>query len=234
MKFNMEQINGVTIYCGDAMEILPNLPMVDLILTDPPYKLTSGGHTGEMGGVFAPVAYDNSGSIVECNIDWPDFMPLLSAILPHGHAYVMANNRNVQAMLNAAESAGFGFHNLLVWDKITCTPNRWYAKNLEFIGFFYKGKAIYINDCSSKQLIRCPQVDVSQHPTEKPVALFEHYIVNSTEKNALVCDPFAGSGTTGVAAVKTGRRAILIEKSPEWYEVICRRVERASKQLYMF
>ena len=127
-----EVIGDVTIYCGDSMEIMPTIGDVDLIVTDPPYKLESGGRSGLMGGIFDPDNYDNSGSIVDCDIDWPDFMPLLSAMLPRGHAYVMANNRNVQAMLNAAEAAGFGFHNLLVWDKISCTPNRWYAKNLEF------------------------------------------------------------------------------------------------------
>lgn len=235
-----EVIGDVTIYCGDSMEILPTLgECADLVLSDPPYKLTSGGNKPSPGcvrmrGCFSDENYDNSGSIVDCDIDWTDFMPLLYGALKGGHAYIMANNRNVQAMLNAAESAGFGFHNLLVWDKITCTPNRWFAKNLEFIGFFYKGKAKYINDCSSKQLIRCPQVDESKHPTEKPVALFEHYIENSSNPGDLVIDPFSGSGSVGVAAVKTGRRAILIEKLPKWFDESCRRVEAASKQLQMF
>lgn len=229
-----ETIEGVTIYCGDAIEILPTIGPVDCIVTDPPYRLTSGGKNGEMGGCLDPENYNNDGGIVDCDIDWPDFMPLLYRILPRGHAYIMANNRNVQAMLNAADSAGFDFHNLLVWDKITCTPNRWYAKNLEFTGFFYKGKAKHINDCSAKQLIRCPQVDQSAHPTEKPVALFEHYIENSSDRGDLVCDPFAGSGTTGVAAVRTGRRAILIEKTTKWFDVCCQRVTAASQQLQMF
>lgn len=229
-----ETIGDITIYCGDALEILPTIGAVDCIVTDPPYRLTSGGKNGEMGGCLDPENYNNDGGIVDCDIDWPDFMPLLYQILPRGHAYIMANNRNVQAMLNAASSAGFDFHNLLVWDKITCTPNRWYAKNLEFTGFFYKGKAKHINDCSAKQLIRCPQVDQSAHPTEKPVALFEHYIENSTARGDLVCDPFAGSGTTGVAAVRTGRRAILIEKTTKWFDICCERVRIASQQLQMF
>ena len=228
------EINGVTIYCGDAMEIMPRLETVNMICSDPPYRLTSGGNTSTMSGIFDSARYNNDGGIVDCDIDWPDFMPLLANAMTRGHAYIMANNRNVQAMLNAAESAGFGFHNLLVWDKISCTMNRWYAKNLEFTGLFYTGKARAINDCSSKQLIRCPQVDESEHPTEKPVSLFEHYIKNSSDHGDIVLDPFAGSGSVGVAAVKTGRRAILIEKLPRWYDVACARVEAAANQLQLF
>jgi DNA modification methylase len=231
-----EIIGGATLICGDSMEILPTIGTVDMICCDPPYKLESGGNTtGEMGGCFARGTYDNSGSIVDCDIDWPDFMPLLSAALPAGHAYIMANNRNVQPMLNAAEVAGFKFHNLLVWDKVTATPNRWFMKNLEFTGFFFKGKAKYINDCGSKQLIRCPQVDDdSGHPTQKPVALFQSYIENSTQTGELVCDPFAGVFSSGVAAIKAGRRYIGIEKSEKWFEAGLRRIESAAKQIELF
>lgn len=221
----MRKIGDITIYHGDALEILPTISPVQIILTDPPYRLTSGGPSGMLGGCLDPENYSNDGGIVDCDIDWPDFMPALAKSLPQGHAYIMANNRNVQPMLNAAEAAGFRFHNLLVWDKISCTANRWYAKNLEFTGFFFRGKAKMINDCRAKQLIRCPQVDYSDHPTEKPVPLFEHYIENSSAPGDIVLDPFCGAGTTGVAAMRTGRKAILIEKNEKWFNVTCDRLE---------
>lgn len=224
----IEEIGNCKLYLGDALEIMPSLGVVDCIVTDPPYKLTSGGNTmGEMQGIFSKDRYDNSGSIVECDIDWPDFMPAIYDCLSRGHAYIMCNNRHVQNMLNAAESAGFNFHNLLVWDKITATPNRWYMKNLEFTGLFYKGKAQFINDCGSKQLIRCPQVDESDHPTEKPVALMQHYIENSTQAGQVVFDPFMGSGTTGIACVSIGRKFIGIEKDEKHFKTACTRIQRA-------
>ncbi len=221
-------IGDASLYHGDALKIIPSLDRVDLVVTDPPYKLTSGGLTA--GGLHERMGgdYDNSGQIVPCDIDWPDFMPHLYSVLMDGaQAYVMANNRNVQAMLNAAEDAGFGFHNLLVWDKLTATPNRWYMKNCEFTGFFFKTPAKSIKDCGAKQLISCPQVDVSDHPTEKPVALMRHYIDQSSIAKQTVFDPFMGSGSTGVAAIQSGRRFIGIEKDEKFFNMAVERITGA-------
>lgn len=234
MSHRKEIIGDCTLYLGDCLEVMPTLGNVDAVVTDPPYKLTSGGcgqHESSMRGIFSPDQYDNGGEIVPCDIDWSDFMPLFHRVLADpGHAYVMANNRNVQALLNAAENAGFGFHNLLVWDKVTATPNRWYMKNCEYTGFFYKGKAFAIKDCSSKQLLRVAHADDSQHPTEKPVMLMRHYIENSTRTGQTILDPFMGSGTTGVACVKLGRKFIGIELDERYFDIACRRIEEAYKQ----
>ena len=264
------------VYHGDTMEVLPALiadgVRADMLACDPPYLLTSGGPSGLMRGIFDPAQYDNGGHLVACDIDWTDFMPLFYEVLAdRAHAYVMANNRNVQAMLNAARwptgampkgalgiiqalgaaltngdrqplvqklvkalgsaDEGFEFHNLLVWDKVSATPNRWYMKNGEFTGLFYKGNAFAINDCSSMSVIRLPHQDVSDHPTEKPVALMELFVRNSTQPGQTVIDPFAGSGSTGVAAVKCGRRFIGIEKDERWFKVACDRIEGAGRNV---
>jgi len=225
------QIGNCRLYHGDTIEILPTLGQcADLVLVDPPYKLTSGGNnpkdkSKKMGGCFGYGEYNNSGSIVPCDIDWSDFMPLLyEALISGNHAYVMCNNRHVANMMNEAEAAGFGFHNLLVWDKVTATPNRWYMKNCEFTGMFYKTPAKYVTNCGAKQLISCPQVDVSDHPTEKPVPLMRHYIEQSTERGQIVLDPFMGSGTTGVAAVHAGRAFIGIEKDEKYFNMAVQRI----------
>lgn len=223
-----EIIGNHVLYHGDAMEILPALgACADLLCCDPPYLLTSGGCT--KGGLHERFGgggvYGNSGEIVPCDIEWADFMPLLfGALKANTQAYVMSNNRNVEAMLAAAREAGFHFHNILVWDKITATPNRWYMKNCEFIGFFSKGTARRINDCSAKMLIRCPQVDESIHPTEKPVALMRSYIDQSSAAGEIVLDPFMGSGSTGVAAHQAGRIFVGIEKDAKYFEIACERL----------
>lgn len=233
-----EVIGDCTLYLGDSLEIMPTLEKVDCVVTDPPYLLTSGGEhptTGQrMSGKFNNENYNNNGCIVECTIDWNDFMDPIFESLNKGHAYIMCNNRHIQNMLNAAEQAGFRFHNMLVWDKHSPTPNRWYMKNCEFTGFFYKGKAKFINDCGSKQLIKIIQRDDSIHPTEKPVELMAHYISNSTKPNDLVLDPFMGSGTTLVACANTGRKGIGIELDQQYFDIACKRVEFAYRQGSLF
>jgi site-specific DNA-methyltransferase (adenine-specific) len=227
------QIGDCTLYHGDSLEILPTLPPVDLVLTDPPYLLTSGGCTSgglhQRFGGFKDQPYGNSGEIVPCDIDWPDFMPLLyGALMPGKQAYVMCNNRHVKNMLNSAESAGFEFHNLLVWDKISATPNRWYMKNCEFIGFFYKTPAKAINDCSAKQLIKVQQKDETKHATEKPVSLMQHYIEQSSAPGETVIDPFSGSFSTAIACMRSKRKFIGIEKEKRFFDI---GVERIKKEI---
>ena len=231
----VETIGRATLYLGDCRDILPTLGKVDAVVTDPPYLLESGGNkTGEMRGKFSHGRYDNSGSIVPVDIGFDDFMPLLAEVLPQGHAYVMVNNRHVQGALNAAERAGFRFHNLLVWDKGTGTPNRWYMKNCEFTLFLFRGEAKYITDCGSRQLIRCPNVINGEHETQKPVPLMEHYVGNSSEHGQTILDPFMGSGTTGVAAVQMGRDFIGIEREPKYFDIACKRIEDAQRQSDLF
>lgn len=232
----VERIGAATLYLADCREVLPLVSGAGLLCSDPPYRLTSGGkYTGEMGGAFAVGTYDNDGSIVDCDIEFEDWMPLaFAALADDADAYVMANDKNQNAAQNAMLDAGFKFHNLLVWDKGTATPNRWYMKNLEFTIYSWKGRARTINDAGAKQLIRCPQVDVTQHPTEKPVALMRHYIVNSTDAGATVLDPFMGTGTTGVAALESGRAFIGIESSEKWFDVACDRLSRRGERPDLF
>lgn len=233
-------IGPCTLWPGDAMSIMPEMAadgfQARCVISDVPYELESGGCT--QGGLHERFGkgthgYGNSGNLFKHPIPaWIDFMPLIYGCAgPQSHTYIMTNNRNVQHMLNSAEQAGYGFHNLLPWDKRTATPNRWYMKNCEFTGFFYKGRAYPINDCSSKQLISCPQVDESykwsddgkqQHACEKPVALMEHYMLNSTQPDEIVFDPFMGVGTTGCAAVRSGRRFVGIEIDDEFFKIACK------------
>ncbi|PCI51931.1 MAG: site-specific DNA-methyltransferase [Alphaproteobacteria bacterium] len=228
-------IGNATLYHGDCLDILPTLSPVSLVVTDPPYLLEQGGMTNaEMSGKFDTRVYDNKGAIVDTPIGWPEIMPAIFRAMETGHAYVMCNNRHVAAALAAAAKSGFRFHNLLVWDKITATPNRWYMKNCEFTCFLFKGKAKYINDCGSQQLVRVPNILNAPHPTQKPVELMKSYIKNSSQVGDVVLDPFMGSGTTGVAALILGRQFIGIEKDKKYFDMACERVENATRQKDLF
>lgn len=220
------------IYHGDMRDILPALDRkVQMICTDAIYELTSGGQAkddGEhqtMSGMFSGEQYNNNGAILDGDIDWPEMMPVMFDAMDRGHAYFMCNDKNIFPAGNAAIAAGFHFHNMLVWDKVTATANRWYMKNCEFTLFMKKGKAFKINDCRSKQLIKSPNNKQGYHKTEKPVELMEYYIRNSTQPGDTVLDPFMGGGSTAIAALKSGRKFIGCELDLEIFNTAKARIE---------
>ena len=233
----VEVIGDATLYLGDCRDVMPALSGIDAVVTDAPYRVTSGGF-GELEGGFGgwiKDAYDNKGAIVACDLDWPDWLCMVPATLrDDAHVYLFSNDRNLSAARKAAEDAGLIFHRLLVWDKRAALPNRWYQQTCEFVLFMRKGKAFMIRDPSTKSLQSIFQRDESEHPTEKPVGLCELYVSNSTERGETVLDPFMGSGTTGIACIKLGRKFIGIEIEPKYFDIACRRIEEAWKQPRLF
>lgn len=219
-------IGDCTLFCGDMRDVLPALdPKADLVLSDPPYRLTSGGgSTGEMAGIFAKDRYDNSGDLFPM-VEWSEMAPVFHASLADsGDAVVMTSDREEGAARAALINAGFAFHRLLVWDKGTVTPNRWFMPNCEFALYVYKGLARTITDPASKALIRVPHRDETLHPTEKPVPLMVGWMHQCSPNGGLVVDPFMGSGSSAVAAAQLGRRYIGIEIDPVWFAIACDRV----------
>lgn len=222
-----------TLYLADARDMVPHLERAKLFCSDVPYRLTSGGvgfqtekHKPMRGGWCAN--YKNDGLVVTCDITWREIMELAKAVtMKDADIYVMSDSGNVTEAGWEAKQAGLREHNLLVWNKKVATPNRWYMKVLEFTLYLYKGRARPINDCSAKQLISGHHKDVTDHPTEKPDHLMEHYIRNSTDPGDLVIDTFMGSGTTGVAAIQSGRRFIGIEIEPKHFETAVARCREA-------
>jgi DNA modification methylase len=229
-----ETIGSCDLYLGDAMAIMPELPLADLVVSDVPYPLISGGG-GEpksghqkMVGIFSSANYPNDGQLVSAMVPFLDMLRgLYAALATDADCYVMANDKNVHPIMDAAFGAGFSLHNLLVWDKIQPTANRWYMKNCEFTIYLWKGRARTINYPGSKQLIAGGIEKATGHPTEKPVHLMAEYVRNSSQRGDLVLDPFMGSGTTGVACVQLGRRFVGIELDETFFDMACQRIRDA-------
>jgi DNA modification methylase len=229
MSLDYQTFGPITLYRGDMREVLPQLGCkADLICSDPPYLLTSGGNTtGEMKGLFAHGAYDNSGALFPI-VPWDELAPICwQALAENADAIIMTSDREEGKARAALEAVGFRFHRLLVWDKGTVTPNRWFMPNCEFALYVWRGKPRVISNPASQQLIKVPHRDETDHPTEKPVILMRHWIECCSDRGDLVLDPFLGSGSTMLAALQSGRRGIGIELSQRWFDVACARLERA-------
>ncbi len=217
------------VICGDCLEVMKGIPdkSVDLILTDPPYRVISGGNKHKDGvGWRGSILEKNDGKIFKYNdIRFEEWIPEVYRVLKDGsHFYTMTNTINLENMLRICRESGFGLHNVLIWKKNNQVLNRWYMKSVEYILFLYKKPAKKINIVGTSQVLEFPNPRNKKHPTEKPVELMEIMIKNSTQEGETVLDLFAGSGTTGVACKNTNRNYILIEKEPEYIEIIKKRL----------
>ena len=214
------------VYLMDCLEGLKQIESnsIDLVVTDPPYKVISGGNKDRgTNGFPNSVLNRNDGKIFDFNdIDFKDWFPEIYRVLKNNtHFYCMTNVINLEEILRLGREVGFNLHNVLVWEKNTANPNRWYMKNCEFTVMFYKGNAKTINFPGSKQVHHFDNiVGNKQHPTQKPVALMELYIKNSSQEGELVLDPFMGSGATAVACKNLKRHFIGFEIDPKFYSVI--------------
>lgn len=198
----------------DAIDVLKRLKdeSFSLILTDPPYKVISGG----TGGKNAPkgMLSKNDGKIFKHNnIKFSDYMSDLYRVLkPDSQAYFFTNFLNLQELMEEVQKVGFKIHNLLVWKKNNTTPNRWYMKNCEYVLFCRKGKAKCINEPGSQTVHKFDNITGNKiHETEKPLDLLRMYIRNSTKEGEMILDPFGGSGSTCLASLLENRRCTTIE-----------------------
>lgn len=226
--------NYGTLHNADALTVMSQMAddSVDMVFTDPPYKTISGGNTGPAGrkyGWDTSVLHKNDGKIFKHNKIKPsNYMGEIARVLkPGGHCYVMINRINLLDLLQAAKDAKLSFANTLFWGKGRKNPNKMYMIETEIVCMFYKKPCVQIDDCGNSQIYFCPVVTKQSgksHPTEKPPELMEHYILNSSKPNDVIFDPFAGVGSTAIAAIRTGRRFICCELDAEYYFKSCGRV----------
>lgn len=104
-------------------------------------------------------------------------------------------------------------------------------KNCEYTIFCRKGEAKYINNIGNSNTVHDFNNIIGNkvHPTEKPVELMKFYIENSSNENDIVFDPFMGSGSTGVAAINSGRDFIGFEKDENYFKIATDRINGSSK-----
>ena len=230
-----EIIGNCTLYLGDSLDIASELgEFADLICTDPPYKLTSGGNNANWK-LSNGTEYANDGKIVPCDITWQQIHQICFNSLKEGnHAYVMSNNRNLEEALRTARDVGFKLHNIIISDKGTVTPNRFYMNKVEFAPMYYKKSTKFINNMSLPNIFNIPNIKGNGHPTEKPVELMRLFVEQSSNENDIVFDPFMVIGTTGFACQKSNRKFIGIEIEQKYFDIACKRIEEASRQKDLF
>lgn len=191
-----------SLYQGDSVEWLGTIPTesVDLVITDPAYesleKHRRVGTTTRLKADWFPI-FPNS--------RFQEFFEELYRVLKRdSHAYVLCDQETMFAIKPIGEAAGFKFWKGLVWDKEKIGMGYHYRARFEHILFFEKGKR-KLHNLGIPDVLEFPRV-ANGYPTEKPVELLEVLVQQSSEPGDIVADPFMGSGSAGVAALKNGRR----------------------------
>ena len=204
---------------------------IDLIATDPPYKITARGNAGNSGGMMQK-KLSMKGKIFEHNDIKPtEYIPEFYRVLKDGsHCYIMTNHVNLQEMINVATECGFKFIKSLIWNKGNKIMGQYYMSQFEYILFFRKGKGKKINKCGTADILNVPNKKTKSedgkniHDTEKPLALMKILVENSTQEGETVLDPFMGVGAVPLACKELNRKFIGIELDDNYFDIAYNRI----------
>ena len=188
---------------------------VDLLITDPAYEsLEKHRAIGTTTRLKHSKSSSNDWFTVFPNARFAElFGEAFRVLRPHTHFYLFCDAETMFIAKPEAEKAGFRFWKPLVWDKRTIGMGYHYRARYEFILFFEKGKR-RLNDLGVADIIAAPRIH-GGYPAEKPVAVSEVLVRQSSEAGELVADPFMGSGSVGVAALRMGRRFAGTDLNPQ-------------------
>lgn len=235
------------LFCGDATvadsyaELLGGAEAA-LVFTDPPYNVPIDGHVSGLGKVRHREFSMASGEMTS-----EEFRRFLECVFGHlaAHSadgsihFVCMDWRHLGETLGAGAIAYAELKNLCVWVKSNGGMGTFYRSRHELVCAFKNGTATHINNfelgqtgryrtnvweyAGANSFGRDRDAALAMHPTVKPVALVADAIKDCSKRKQIVLDPFAGSGTTVIAAEKTGRRAHVLELDPLYCDTIIRR-----------
>lgn len=233
-----ELAEGVTIYQGDCLEVLPTLGPVDHIIGDPPYEdelhkamgriqRTDGREMVQTLG-FEGVNADRASIAAAC------------VAASSGWVILFTLAEGVRAWRDDIQAVGGKWDTTCFWVKPDASPRfngQGPARGAECFVTAWAGTGYRSWNGGGKRGVYSHLVNYGrqgEHPTEKPVPLMAEIIADFTRPDQLICDPFCGSGSTGIAAVRHGRRFVGIEQNERWFDLSCARISAALKQGDMF
>lgn len=208
---------------GDCIEVMKKMPArsIDCVITDPPYGVNYKGMGFAKKGKFDDIANDADFD-AQFQISW--MRACYRVLKENRHFYCFCSEHHVGEFRDAIVEAGFNLKRMLVWYKRRSGVNRevtgGYLPTTELILFAHKGQRDLIRGPQQNFLDIAGIANMKFHPTEKPVGVLRPLILNSTKEGETILDPFAGSGSTGVAAREEHREPVLIELSPKYVKVI--------------
>jgi DNA (cytosine-5-)-methyltransferase len=223
------------IYNADSYEFIKTMPdeSVNLIITDPPYELVTGGNKGCFSHA---IKFSSQDFIKICNGFDLSLLDELKRVCKPFNAYIFCSNSQISKLMSWGEENGF-MTTLLIWHKPNATPfaNGTFKSDLEFIVAMKEKGATFQGDTRLKSKFFQGNVvkdKTTSHPTPKPIDLIRKLMMIGSNKGDVVFDPFLGSGVTAMVAKELGRECIGVEIEKKYYEEALRRVNHTAKGLF--
>jgi DNA modification methylase len=244
------QLGRHSLICGDALETqtyekILDSKKADCVFTDPPYNVPIVGHVTKTG------RHDNF-QMACGELSESQFIGFLTSFLNNAITasragavhFICMDWRHLYEIISAARDRYGSFLNLCVWNKTNGGMGSLYRSKHELVLVFQVGDVGHCNnvklgkygrnrtnvwDYAGANSFGSSRLDeLDMHPTVKPTALVADAIKDTTKRGDLVLDPFAGSGTTIIAAEKCGRTAAAIEIDPAYVDVIVKRWQQST------
>lgn len=243
-------IGAATLYCADCRDVLPLLEPGGHIVTDPPFEHEAHGAGRRVLGLSSTSAAGARlwRALEVAPLDFAPMTPeLRQAVgrefgrLARGWVLVFCQVEAVAAWREALVAGGAAYRRTMIWDKPDSAPqisgDRPAQGYESIVAAWGGGGRSRWNGGGRRGVFRHGKHDAgrgrgaapNEHRTQKPQRLMRELVELFSDRGDLVLDPFAGSGSTGVAAVTLGRRFIGIEQDPRYFEVACRRLEEAQR-----
>lgn len=253
-----ESERAVLLY-GDAFQLVKKIKTesIDMIFADPPYFLSNDGITCQGGKMVSvnKASWDKlknqgAGMLQEKHAFNRRWIRLCRRVLkPEGTVWVSGTLHNIYSIGMALEQEGFKIINNITWQKTNPPPNiscRCFTHSTETILWakkkdkgarhyfdYSRMKALnggkQMKDVWTGSLTKASEKKEGKHPTQKPEYLLERIVLASTKEEAVILDPFCGSGTTGVAALRYGRSFMGIDNAAEYLKISRRRLSAVSR-----
>jgi hypothetical protein len=226
---------GVTLYLGDCREVVPTLTDVRHVISDPPYedelhaafgkkiRRNDGDHLPRSVNMLKPIEF---GGINAAR----DEIASMLVKAASGWCIIFTLAEGVRAWRDPMQAAGAKWDTTLAWVKPDASPRfngQGAARGFECAVTAWCGPGYRKWNAGGKRGVYTHCVNTGrqgEHPTEKPLSLMCYLVADYTQPGELICDPFMGSGTTGVAAVRYGRTFVGIEQDEKWFDLSCRRI----------
>ena len=224
-----EVIGECTLYLGDCRDILPTLGDVDHVLSDPPYG-DADTHAGHLSSVVLRNGEPARQALGFGGITASELLGMARDWCGLARRWVVFSCewKHVHKLDEAGLLVRFG-----IWRKPDGAPQFTGDRpgtGWEAVAICHRPGRKRWNGGGSHAFWSVPKMGAFGHPTEKPVPLFASWVRDFTDHGDTILDPFMGSGTTGVACVKLGRKFIGIEIEPKYFDIACRRIEAAYAQ----